>query len=318
MSTVDIEPATDAFLAQMRAGGGKPLHDMSVEEARALVVASSAALAGPRVEVRAAINRTLTTGAGQVPVRIYTPAGAHAAPLPIILYFHGGGFVAGDLDTHDGTSRYLCQNSDAVVVAVDYRRPPEHKFPAAVEDSHATLDWVAEHAGELGGDASRVAVAGDSAGGNLAAVVAQLAKARGGPRIVYQALFYPLLDNTLAHSPSRAQFGGGDFFLSNRDMEWFRGHYLEDTAQATDPRASPLLAEDVSGLPPALIIAAECDLLNDEGRVYADRLSRAGVPVEYRCFAGTIHAFMSFSGAIPLGGEALGFATSRLRAALHA
>lgn len=317
MSAV-TEPATGALLAQIQAGGGKPLYEMTVEEVRAMVVGSSAALGGPTVEVASAIDRTLATRVGDVPVRIYTPTGAHAQPLPLIVYFHGGGLVAGDLNTHDGTARYLCQNSDAIVVAVDYRRPPEHKFPAAVDDADAAVEWVAQHASELGGTGSRLAVAGDSAGGCLATVVAQLARARGGPRLAFQALFYPLVDYTLAHSPSRAQFGGGDFFLSNRDMEWFRGHYLEDTAQAQDPRVSPGLARDVSGLPPTLIVAAECDLLNDEGRAYADRLSAAGVPVEYRCFSGTIHAFMSFSGAIPLGRDALEFAAGRLRAALHA
>lgn len=317
MSAV-IEPATGALLAQIHAGGGKPLYEMTVEEVRAMVAGSSAALSGPPVEVASAIDRTLTTRAGNVPVRIYTPLGSHSQPLPLIVYFHGGGFVAGDLDTHDGAARYLCQNSDALVVAVDYRRPPEHKFPAAVDDADAVVEWVAQHANELGGDRSRLAVAGDSAGGNLATVAAQLARARGGPPLAFQALFYPLVDNTLAHSPSRAQFGGGDFFLSNRDMEWFRGHYLEDTAQAQDPRVSPVLAPDVSGLPPTLIVAAQCDPLADEGRAYADRLSAAGVPVEYRCFPGTIHAFMSFSGAIPLGKDALAFAASRLRAALHA
>jgi acetyl esterase len=316
MSAV-IEPATGALLAQIQAGGGKPLYEMTVEEVRAMIVGSSAVLSGPPVEVASAVDRTLATSVGTVPVRIYTPIGAHSQPLPLIVYFHGGGFVAGDLNTHDGTARYLCQNSDAIVVSVDYRRPPEHKFPAAVDDANAAVEWVAQHAGELGGDGSRIAVAGDSAGGNLATVVAQLARARGGAPLAFQALFYPLVDNTLAHSPSRAQFGGGDFFLSNRDMEWFRGHYLEDTAQAQDPRVSPLLAQDVSGLPPALIVAAECDPLTDEGRAYAERLSAAGVPVDYKCFPGTIHAFMSFSGAIPLAREALGFAASRLRAALH-
>ena len=317
MSAV-VEPATGALLAQMQAGGGKPLYEMTVEEVRAMIVGSSAMLGGPPVEVASAVDRTLATRVGNVPVRVYTPTGAHAQPLPLIVYFHGGGFVAGDLNTHDATARYLCQHSDAIVVAVDYRRPPEHKFPAAVDDAFSAVEWVAEHASELGGDSSRIAVAGDSAGGNLATVSAQLARQRGGPRLAFQALFYPLVDNTLAHSPSRAQFGGGDFFLSNRDMEWFRGHYLKDPAQALDPRVSPVLAEDVSGLPPTLIVAAACDLLIDEGRAYADRLSAAGVAVEYRCFPGTIHAFMSFTAAIPLGREALGLAASRLRTALHA
>ena len=203
-----VEPATAALLAQMHAGGGKPLYEMTVEEVRAMV-SGSAALAGPRIEVGAAVDRTLATRAGEVRVRVYTPSGAHRDALPLIVFFHGGGFVAGDLDSSDRTARYLCQNSDAIVVSVDYRRPPEHKFPAAVEDAQAVVEWVAEHAGEVGGNSARLAVAGDSAGGNLAAVVCQLARARGGPRIAYQALFYPVVDFTLPSSPSRTQFGGG-------------------------------------------------------------------------------------------------------------
>jgi acetyl esterase len=315
--TAVIEPATGALLTQIRESGGKPLSELTVDEARAVVRASSERLAGPRVEVGAALDRTIDTRAGKVPVRVYTPAGTHLSSLPVIVYFHGGGFAAGDLDTHDSNARYVCQNAGAIVVAVDYRRPPEHRFPAAVDDAYATVEWVAAHAGEFGGDATRLAVAGDSAGGNLAAVVAQLARQHGGPRLAFQALFYPLVDFTLTPTPSRSQFGGGDFFLSNADMVWFRQLYLDDPAQAADPRVSPLLASDVSQLPPALIIAAQCDPLYDEGKAYADRLAAAGVPVEHRCFDGTIHAFMSFSGAIPVGRDALAFAAARLRAALH-
>jgi acetyl esterase len=148
-------------------------------------------------------------------------------------------------------------------------------------------------------------------------VVCQLARERGGPRIAFQALFYPVVDHTLAASASRAQFGGGDFFLSNRDIEWFRDHYLDNPAQASDPRVSPLLARDVSGLPPALIITAGCDPLLDDAKAYTERLNSAGVPVEYRCFEGTIHAFASFCGAIPMGKEALALAAARLRSTLH-
>ena len=312
-----IDPATGALLEQMRAGGGKPLYEMSIDEVRAMVVGSSQALAGPLIEVGSVVDRTLATPRGAVRVRIYTPSGAAPGSRGAVIYFHGGGFVAGDLNTHDATARYLCQIAEAIVIAVDYRRSPEHRFPAALEDARGAVEWVVDHASEIGIEPARVAVAGDSAGGNLAAVVCQLAQTESGPRIAYQALFYPLLDFTLMESPSRLQFGGGDFFLSNRDMEWFREQYLDDVAQAADPRVSPLLTGDLAGLPPALIVAAECDVLNDEGRAYADRLAAAGVPVEYRCFSGTIHAFMSFSGVIPLGQEALAFAASRLRAALH-
>ena len=315
--SVVIDPATDAFLAQVRDSGGKPLYELTVDEVRAVVTTTSEMLAGTPIEVGSVVDRTIDAGGGSIPLRIYTPSGEQRAPLPVVLYFHGGGFVAGSLDTHAPTARYLCQNANAIVVAVGYRKSPEHRFPAAVDDALAATEWTAAHAREFGGDGTRLAVAGDSAGGNLAAVVCQLATVRGGPRIAFQALFYPLVDFTLADSPSRSQYGGGDFFLSNRDMEWFRELYIADPSDANDPRVSPLLASDVKGLPPALIIAAGCDVLRDEGNKYAARLREAGVPVEYRCFEGTIHAFMSFCGAIPMGREALALAASRLRTALE-
>lgn len=316
MSSV-VDSATGAFLAQLRAAGGKPLYESTVEEVRAIVSASSAMLAGPVTEVASAVDRTITAEGLTVPVRVYTPLTTSRGAHPILVFFHGGGFAAGDLETHDSQARYLCQNVEAVVVAVDYRRPPEHKFPAALDDAVAAVAWAAGHAGEVNGDATRLAVAGDSAGGNLATVVCQLARQRGGPRIVLQALLYPLVDFTLASSPSRLQFGGGEYFLSNRDMQWFRELYLEDPDQATDPRVSPLLAADLTGLPPTVMVAAGCDLLRDEGRSYADRLIAAGVPVDYRCFEATIHAFVSFAGAIPAGLEALAWAAARMRSILH-
>ena len=314
--SVLLEPATDALLAEMRSAGGKPLYEQTVPEVRAIVTMSSEMLAGTPIEVGSVVDRTMTADGRDIPLRIYTPSGDQRGSLPIVVYFHGGGFVAGSLDTHAPTARYLCQNANVLVVAVGYRKAPEHPFPAAVDDALAATEWVSAHAKSIGGDATRLAVAGDSAGGNLAAVVCQLAKAKGGPRIAFQALFYPLVDFTLANSPSRSQFGGGDFFLSNRDMEWFREHYLSDASQATDPRVSPIFARDLTGLPPALIIAAGCDVLLDEGKEYAERLRAAGVPVEYRCFDGTIHAFMSFCGAIPMGREGLSLAAARLRSTL--
>jgi acetyl esterase len=257
-------------------------------------------------------------------VRIYTPHRTAGRATPIVVYFHGGGWAAGDVNTHDSSARYYAAHAEAVVVSVDYRQPPEHKFPAAVDDSYAAVEWAAAHAADLGADAARLAVAGDSAGGNLATVVCQIAKKRGGPRIAYQALIYPVVDlrGATAESteyPSRMQFGDGDYFLSRLDMEWFRSLYLTDVPrESVDPRVSPIAAADLSGLPPALIVTAGCDPLRDEAKAYADRLRAAGVPAEYRCFDGTIHAFMSFAGAIPLGLDALSFVASRLQATLTA
>ena len=180
------------------------------------------------------------------------------------------------------------------------------------------MAWAADHARELGGDAARVAVTGDSAGGTLSAVICQLARERRGPVVAFQALVYPAVDFDPGGAyASRAEFGGGDYFLSNRDMDWFRSLYLTDgLRQIRDPRVSPL-ANDLTGLPPALVVTAGCDLLRDEGQAYADRLAAAGVQVEYRCFESTIHACLSFAGAIPTGLEALSFVASRLRSALH-
>ena len=312
-----LDPASAAFLDNMRAGGGKPIHELAVDEARAMVSGASAQLAAPAADVARVDNRRIPVPGGDIGIRIYTPR-TSGGPLPIVLQFHGGGWVAGDLETHDSIARHYAAHAGAIVISVDYRRPPEHRFPIAAEDSYAAVEWAAAHADELGGDASRVAVAGDSAGGNLATVACQLAKQRGGPRIVYQALVYPTVDvRDPVITPlydSRAEFGGGEYFMSTDDMLWFRGLYLTDPSrEAQDPRASPMAATDLSGLPPALIVTAGCDPLRDEGKAYADRLTASGVDVEYRCFDGAIHACMSFAAAIPQGLEALSFVASRLK-----
>ena len=315
------DAATRAFLDALKAAGRRPLWELTVDEMRASIRAASLQLAAPSTDVHDVADRRMPVPGGEIGLRVYTPRpGSADRPFPIVVHLHGAGFVAGDLDTHDSIARFHCHHADAVVIAVDYRLAPEHPFPAAVDDAYAAVEWAVEHARELHGDARRIAVLGDSAGGNLAAVVCQLAKARNGPRIAFQALVYPVVDfRPGATYPSLAQFGGGDFFLSNRDMEFFRSCYLDDVQrQASEPRASPLLGGDLAGLPPALVVTAGCDPLRDEGKAYADRLAAAGVPVEYRCFESTIHAFMSFAGAIPVGVEGLSFVASRLRAALHA
>ena len=322
MTEMLLDSATGAFLDGMRAAGGKPLYELAVEEVRANIRAASQQLGPSPAAVERVEDRRLAGGGGDFGVRIYTPRRVAAGTsLPILVHFHGGGWAAGDVESHDSVARYYSAHADAVVVSVDYRRPPEHKFPAAVNDAYAAVEWASAHAGDIAGDAGRLGVIGDSAGGNLAAAVCQLSKQRGGPQIAYQVLVYPAVDirdpvDDPAY-PSRTLFGGGDYFLSTRDMLWFRSHYLTDAArEAHDPFASPMAAADVSGLPPALIVTAGCDVLRDEGKAYADRLAAAGVPVEYRCFEGTIHAFMSFAGAIPMGVEALSFVASRVRETL--
>jgi acetyl esterase len=318
MSSV-LDPATGMFLSAMREAGGKPLYELTVEEIRATISMASAQLAAPPAEVHQIVDRRIPVEGGEIALRVYTPRPlATGETLPLVVQFHGGGFIAGDLDTHDSISRRYSRDADAIVVAVDYRLGPEHRFPVALEDSYAAVVWASEHAPELRGDPARLALTGDSAGGNLAAVICQLARARGGPRIAFQALIYPVVDfDPGAGYQSRALFGGGDYFLSMRDMELFLSLYAADVARdAADARLSPLKASDLSGLPPALVVTSGCDLLRDEGRAYADRLAAAGVPVEYHCLEGTIHACMSFAGAIPAGLEALDFVASRLRQAL--
>ena len=320
MAELVIDSSTGAFLEAMRSSGGKPMCETPIDEVRANIRGASAQLAPAAAAIASIEDRRVPAAGGDFGVRVYRPQASGAA-RPIVVYFHGGGWAAGDLDTHDTTARYYAAHADVIVVSVDYRQPPEHKFPVAVEDSYAAVEWAIAHAHDIGGDATRIAVAGDSAGGNLATVVCHLAKQRGGPLIAYQVLVYPTVDVRDPVDdptyPSRSLFGGGDFFLSMRDMEWFRSLYLTDAAREShNICASPIAASDLSGLPPALVLTAGCDALRDEGKAYADRLGAEGVPVEYRCFEGTIHAFMSFAGAIPMGLEGLSFVASRLRAAL--
>ena len=313
-----VDAGTQAFLDVIRSSGGKPVAEQTPAEFRETVRAGSLALAPPVEELHSVRDIAIPGFGGSLPVRIYTPRAVDAGErLPVIVHFHGAGWVGGDLDTHDAIARYYAKHADAVVVAVDYRLAPEHRFPAAVEDAFASVQWASDHATELGGDASRLAVLGDSAGATLSTVVCRLARDRGTPRIAYQALIYPALDLRLGASyPSRDAFGGGDYFMSLADIQWFRAQYLGNPdVDENDPRVSPLASDDVRQLPPALILTAGYDPLRDEAKIYADRLSAAGVPVEYRCFESTVHAFISFSALIPAGLEALAFVASRLRAA---
>ncbi len=315
-----LDAATEEFLETRRAAQPPDVFAQPVAASRAATKAAAERLARPPIALARVEDRRISTPAGGLTIRVYWPrALADGERLPIVVYFHGGGFVLCDIDTHDAIARHLCRDADSIVVNVDYRLAPEHKFPAAVDDAFAATRWASSHAAEIGGDATRLAVAGDSAGGNLAAVVCQLARPRGGPAIAYQALFYPVVDlDPSAPFASRAEFGDGEYFLSNRDMEWFNEQYLNRPSDLQDPRASPLKSRDLTGLPPALVLTAGVDPLRDEGKAYADRLAAAGVRVEYRCVDRTIHAFLSFASVIPAGEKALAFVAERLHAALHA
>jgi acetyl esterase len=243
-------------------------------------------------------------------VRIYRPAGAVARLLPTILYFHGGGWVIGSPEAYELPCRFFCARSGCTVVAVDYRLAPEHKFPAGVDDAVAAFRWLASEGVDLGIDPARIVVAGDSAGGTLAAVVSQLV--RGEARVpCLQWLIYPATD-LAADTPSHTSCGEG-FLLTKADMEWFRGHYLGDQAEIADPRVSPLRANDLAGAPPALVFTAGFDPLRDEGEAYADRLMAAGVKCVHREFDSLIHGFVGMRGVLQAAARAMDDMVAGLR-----
>ncbi|HZT65903.1 MAG TPA: alpha/beta hydrolase [Acidimicrobiales bacterium] len=260
----------------------------------------------PRVE-----DRTVPGPAGEVPVRIYDPTARGDAP--VVVHFHGGGWVVGDLDTHDHTCRALARACGAVVVSVDYRLAPEHRYPAAVEDCWAATRWVASHPAEVGGDTTRLAVAGDSAGGNLAAVVSLMARDSGGPELAFQLLVYPAVDARMGW-PSIDENAEG-YLLTKQDMIWFYGHY--GCPDPTDWKVSPLLAENHAGLAPALVITAEFDPLRDEGEAYAEKLRAAGVNATATRYDGMIHGFFGMSATIDRAGDAMKEAAEALSRALN-
>jgi acetyl esterase len=288
-----LDPPVAAVL-EMLANSGTPMSmvDGTPQQAREGFRTMTFGIRDPATlaPVRSAEDATVPGPAGDIPVRIYRPD--VEGTVPTVVFLHGGGFVIGDLDTHDDHARLICHDVEAVVVSVDYRLAPEHPFPAGFADCFAATRWAAANIAELGGDADRLAVAGDSAGGNLSAAVALAATREGGPRLAAQLLIYPGVDfreDDTVH-PSRVENGEG-LFLTLEDMKWFRDHYLQQDAHHTDPRASVLLAPDLSGLPPAVVGTGEYDPLRDEGEAYAKALEAAGVKVVLRRYDGLIHGF---------------------------
>ena len=302
-----------ALLDQMKAAALPKLWELAPPAARAAM--KSRLLGGKESPIGKIENVGIPGPAGDIAVRVYTPLDAKDAMLPGLVFFHGGGFVIGDLDTHDDLCRCLANGSGCRVVAVDYRLAPEHPFPAAVEDCWAAMKWIAEHASDFG-IAGPIAVGGDSAGGNLAAVVAQLAKSEG-PRIAFQLLIYPVTQLGGPEMPSMQENAKG-YFLERESMQWFTRMYCPDAAQRSDPRLSPLIAKDLSGLPPAYVATAGFDPLRDEGKAYADKLDAAGVPVTHVNYPGMIHGFFSLRGLIPKAREAVAASAAAVRAALEA
>ena len=257
-------------------------------------------------------DRTVPGPAGDIPVRLYRPT--HAASQPALVFFHGGGFVFGEIESHDMTCRALANASGCVVVSVGYRLAPEHKYPAAADDCYAATAHVAAHADEFGIDPSRLAVGGDSAGGNLAAVVSQMARDRGGPSIAFQLLVYPVTDHNFETASYRDNAEG--YLLTTNAMRSLWAHYLNDPSDGAQPYASPLRASDLRGLPSALVITAEYDPLRDEGEAYAKALQAAGVPVTLHRYDGMIHGFYQMFPMLAAGRAAIDESAAALRKAL--
>jgi len=311
--TVDgrtLDTRTQWFLQLLARSGQKPMHMLGVAQARVEFDLFQPVLSGRPAPVGEIVDRTIAGPGGRLRVRLYRPAGSVARLLPTVLYLHGGGWVIGSLEAYDLPCRFFCARSGCAVVAVDYRLAPEHKFPAALDDAVAAFRWLAADSEELGIDPDRIVVAGDSAGGTLAAVVAQ--QVRGEARTpCLQWLIYPATDLG-AETPSRASCGEG-FLLTRTDMEWFRSLYLDDPAEVADPRVSPLRAPDLSGLPPALIFTAGLDPLRDEGQAYAERLGTAGVKTVHREFDSLIHGFVGMRGALQAAARAMDDMVTGLR-----
>ena len=310
-----LDPAARAFLESLAAKGGSEINELSVEEARALLSELQSRQSG-RLPVDMEDRTILVGPRGNTAIRIVRPKGSTAV-LPVVMYFHGGGWVMGDKDTHDRLVRAIACGANAAVVFVDYTRAPEARCPVAIEEAYAATKWVFETGKMINVDSSRIAVAGDSAGGNIAAAVTMLAKERQGPVIRFQVLFYPVTDAKF-DTKSYDEFAEG-YFLTREAMKWFWNHYAQTTAVRDKPTASPLRAstEQLRGLPPALIITAECDVLRDEGEAYELRLRQADVPVTRTRYDGMIHDFVMLDALSETvaGREAIAQATDALRTA---
>jgi acetyl esterase len=305
---VPIHPQTRAvidIMAQMGVSfGGNPA------DLRALMARFPRPQGG---EVGAIVNRMVPGPAGEVPVRIYSPAGVETRPLPTLVWFHGGGWVLGGLDSADFVCRGLVNRAGCRVISAEYRLAPEAKFPAAVDDCFAVTRWIADHAADLRVDADRLAVGGDSCGGNLATVVAQLARDRGGPSLAFQVLVYPITNHRF-DTPSYRDYADG-YFLTRDAMVWFWSHYLEAQSDGDSSLASPLRAATLAGLPPAIVVTAEFDILRDEAEAYAARLRADGVPVELVRYPSQIHGFFG-NAMIDDGIAAIERVSAALRTAL--
>jgi acetyl esterase len=299
-----LDPQVQALLQRVATAARPTLDMLSPAEARAEYRRSRRVLHPDPPDVAAAEDLRIPGPHGPIGARAYRALGSTPTePLPVLVYFHGGGYTVGDLDTHDVVCRTLANEAHCAVVSVDYRLGPEHKFPAAIDDGVAATRWVAANAAALHIDAARIAVGGDSAGGNLATVTALTLRDDGGPRLVYQLLIYPST-HPPHRTPSAERLAHG-FLLTRAVINYFRNNYVRGPEDFTDWRCAPLLAPDVSRLPPTLVLTAGYDPLVDEGKAYADRLAQAGVPVTYRCYEGMVHGFITMGRVLDAAGRAL-------------
>jgi acetyl esterase len=297
-----LDPQVKQYLDEMAALGAPPVDAVSPEQARV------AARARRVLQVQ---DTDVPGPAGAIPLRAYTPPAPK--PLPALVFFHGGGWVIGDLDTTDTVCRVLAEWAGCIVVSVNYRHAPEHRFPAAIDDAYAATVWIAENAASLQADAGRIGVGGFSAGGNLAAAVALQAKAQGHPALIYQWLVYPVIDAGF-DTPSMKENGSG-FGLTTQSMSYYWDQYAPNPADRLDPLASPLRAPDLAGLPPAFVMTAEYDPLRDEGEAYAARLRDAGVPTLLKRYEGMIHGFLNNTAEFEQARLALSEAANELKKA---
>lgn len=317
MYLMPLHPQAKTFLDQLAALGGKPLNEMTPLEARAdreKAAEAFRAMAGPLQPVAHIQDRTIPGPVRPIPVRVYSPDPSRR--LPVLVYFHGGGWVIGNIEQVDPQCRALANGAQCVVVNVDYRLAPEHKYPAAADDAFAVVRYVAAHPEEFSIDPARIAVGGDSAGGNLATVCCLMAREQGGPKIAFQLLVYPVTDYD-DNRPSTNEFAEGHL-LTKVMMSWFWNHYIVSPEQGREPHASPINAKDLAGLPPAFVLTAECDPIRDQGEAYAERLRQAGVPVKAKRYEGAIHVFFNLGGVIDSGREAVADSAAALREAFTA
>ncbi len=284
-----LDAQVQDFLSRLAAVNLPSFQEQTVAQLRAQMDMSTHFL-GELPRVAHVEDRKIPAPGGMLRIRIITPQAAGASPLPVVVYFHGGGWVLGNIESHEGICRSVANAGGVIVVTVAYRLAPEHRFPAAAEDAYAATLWAAEHAAEFGGDPRRTAVAGDSAGGNLAAVACLMARDRGRPRVDFQVLLYPITDYNLNNKSYIDNADG--FFLTRSEMTWYWEHYVEQAEDRLHPHASPSRAADLSRLPPALVITADFDVLRDEGEEYARRLQAAGVAAKLSRYDGMIHGFI--------------------------